>query len=133
MRLSIGCVAFVCLSLPIVVEAVEEDKVLSPAEAIKMVDKQVTVRMVVRSSKNALAKRHEIYLDSEEDFRNEKNLAVVVTEEGAGKFKEAGIDDPAEHFRGKTIRATGTVIRKDDRPRIEIDDPKAILILEPKK
>ncbi|HTU19833.1 MAG TPA: hypothetical protein VMG10_17350 [Gemmataceae bacterium] len=132
MRLVFGCVALFCLALPVVASA-RKDKPLSPAEAIKMVDKEVTVQMVVRSSKNALAKRHEIYLDSEEDFRDEKNLAVVITEEGAANFKEAGIDDPAEHFRGKTIRVTGTVIRKDDRPRIEISDPKAIRLIEPKK
>jgi hypothetical protein len=132
MRLLFGCVVFFGLAIP-VVEAAREDKALSPAEAIKMVDKKVTVQMVVRSSKNALAKRHEIYLDSEEDFRDEKNLAVVITEEGAGKFKDAGIDDPAEHFRDKTIRVTGTVIRKDDRPRIEISDPKAIRAIDPKK
>lgn len=131
MRFAFGCVAL-CLALP-VVEAVEEGKPLTPEEAIKRVDKQVTVQMVVRSSKNALEKRHEIYLDSEADFRDEKNLAVVVTEEGAGKFKDAGIDDPAEHFRGKTIRVTGKVIRKDDRPRIEIDDPKDIRIVEQKR
>ena len=132
MRFVFGGVAFICLVLPLVA-ADKEDKPLSPAEAIKIVDKQVTVQMVVRSSKNALSKRHEIYLDSEEDFRDEKNLAVVITEEGAGKLKDAGIDDPAEHFRGKTIRVTGTVIRKDDRPRIEISDPKNIRAIESKK
>jgi hypothetical protein len=63
MRLVFGCVALFCLAIP-AVEAAREDKVFTPAEAIKMVDKEVTVQMVVRSSKNALAKRHEIYLDS---------------------------------------------------------------------
>jgi DNA/RNA endonuclease YhcR with UshA esterase domain len=128
----IGCVAAICLAVPFV-EAAKEDKPLSPAEAIKMVNKEVTVEMMVRSSKNALAKHHEIYLDSEENFRDEKNLAVVITEDGAGKFKEAGVEDPAEHFRGKTIRVRGTVTLKEERPRIEIDDPKAIKLIEPKK
>ncbi len=132
MRFLSGCVAVFCLVFPLVA-ADQEDKPLSPTEAIKMVGKEVTVQMVVRSSKNALAGRHEIYLDSEEDFRDEKNLAIVITEEGAGKFKEVGIDDPAEHFRGKTIRVTGTVTRKDDRPRIEVSDPKAIRLIEQKK
>jgi hypothetical protein len=131
MRFVSGGIVVFCLALPMVA-ADKEDKPLSPAEAIKIVDKEVTVQLVVRSSKNALAGRHEIYLDSEEDFRDEKNLAVVITEDGAGKFKEAGIDDPAEHFRAKTIRVTGTVIRKDDRPRIEISDPKAIRLIEQK-
>jgi hypothetical protein len=132
MRLVSGYVALFCLVLPLLAAA-KEDKPLTPAEAIKMENKLVTVQMVVRSSKNALGKQHEIYLDSEENFRDEKNLAVVINEEGAGKFKDEGIDDPAEHFRGKTIRVTGTVIRKEDRPRIEITDPKSIRLIEPKK
>lgn len=132
MRYVSGCFLAVCLTVP-VVEAAKEDKPLTPAEAIKMVNKEVTVEMKVRSSKNALAHRHEIYLDSEENFRDEKNLAVVITEEGAGKFKEGGIDDPAAHFRDKTIRVTGTVTLKEDRPRIEIKDPKAIQLIEAKK
>jgi hypothetical protein len=132
MRSMSGCILLVCLAAPIV-KAAKEDQPLTPAEAIKMVNKKVTVEMVVRSSKNALAKRHEIYLDSEENFRDEKNLAVVITEKGAGKFKEAGIEDPAAHFRNKTIRVTGTVILKEKRPRIEIDDPKAIKLVKPNK
>ncbi len=132
MRYVSGCVVAVCLTVPFV-EAAKEEKPLAPAEAIKMVDKEVTVEMVVRSSKNALAQRHEIYLDSEENFRDEKNLAVVITEDGAGKFKDAGIEDPAEHFRGKTIRVTGTVTLKEERPRIEVGDPKAIKLIEAKK
>jgi DNA/RNA endonuclease YhcR with UshA esterase domain len=132
MRYISGLVAAVFLAVP-VVEAAKEEKPLTPAEAIKMVNKEVTVEMVVRASKNALEKRHEIYLDSEENFRDEKNLAVVITEDGAGKFKDDGIDDPAEHFRGKTIRVTGTVTLKDERPRIEISDSKAIKLVEKKK
>jgi DNA/RNA endonuclease YhcR with UshA esterase domain len=127
-----GYFVAVCLALPVVVAA-KEEKPLTPAEAIKMVNKEVTVEMVVRSSKNALEKRHEIYLDSEEDFRDEKNLAVVITEDGASKFRDAGVEDPAEHFRGKTIRVTGTLTLKDDRPRIEVSDPKAIKLIEAQK
>jgi hypothetical protein len=36
------------------------------------------------------------------------------------------IDDPAGHFKGKTIRVQGVVTVKDDRPRIEVDDPQQI-------
>jgi hypothetical protein len=42
------------------------------------------------------------------------------------KFKDKGIADPAEHFRGKTVRATGTVKEVDKLPRIEVADPKQI-------
>jgi hypothetical protein len=42
------------------------------------------------------------------------------------------VDDPAVHFKDKTIRVTGTVIIKEERPRIEVDDPKQIQIVEKK-
>src|SRR5262245_7852528 len=110
----------------------EGTKPLTPAEAIKKVKEKVTVQMEVKAAKNRLEKRGEIYLDSEEDFRDKKTLGVVVTRAGAAKFKKAGIDDPAGHFKGKTIRVTGTVILNEERPRIEVDDPKQIRVVEKK-
>jgi DNA/RNA endonuclease YhcR with UshA esterase domain len=111
----------------------DESKPLSPAEAIKKVNEKVMVEMVVKASKNRLEKRGEIYLDSEQDFRDERNLAIVITKAGAPRFKEAGVDDPAVHFKGKTIQVQGTLIIKDNRPRIEVDDPKQIQIVEKEK
>src|SRR6516164_1818880 len=105
----------------VVIQATADDtKPLTPVEAIKKVNEKVVVEMKVKATKNRLEKRGEIYLDSEEDFRDEKNLEVVVTKTGAAKFKEAGVDDPAVHFKDKTIRVTGTVIIKEERPRIEV-------------
>jgi len=108
------------------------EKPLTPIEAIKKVNEKVLVQMQVRAAKNRLEKRGEIYLDSEENFRDEKNLGIVVTKIGAAKFKEAGVGDPAVHFKDKTIRVRGTVIIKEDRPRIEVDEPKQIQIVEKK-
>jgi hypothetical protein len=111
----------------------EETKPLTPIEATKKVNEKVTVQMLVKATKNRLEKRGEIYLDSEENFKDEKNLGVVVTKTGAAKFKEAGVDDPAVHFKDKTIRVKGTVIINENRLRIEVDDPKEIQIVEPGK
>ena len=110
----------------------EDTKPLTPVEAIKKVNEKVVVEMQVKATKNRLEKRGEIYLDSEADFRDKKNLGIVVTKIGAAKFKEAGVDDPAVHFKDKTIRVTGTVIIKGERPRIEVDDSKQIQIVEKK-
>ena len=110
----------------------KKDKPLTPVEARKKIGEKITVEMEVRAAKNALAKRGEIYLDSEENFRDEKNFAVVVTKTGAESLKAAGIDDPADHFKGKTIRAKGKVSEQDGVPRIEIDDAKQIEIPEKK-
>src|SRR5262245_25519521 len=84
-------------------------KPLSPVEARKKVGEKITVEMTVQAAKDRLENRGEIYLDSELNFRDDKNFAVVITRTGAAKLKEAGIADPAEHFRDKKIRATGVV------------------------
>jgi DNA/RNA endonuclease YhcR with UshA esterase domain len=108
----------------------DEEKPLTPVEARKKVGDKVCVKMEVKTAKDRLEKRGEIYLDALEDFKDEKNFAVVITKKGAASLKERGITDPAEHFRGKTIQATGTVKEVDDVPRIEIDDVKQIKIVE---
>jgi hypothetical protein len=81
--------------------------------------------MLVKAAKNCPL-CSQIFLDSEEDHHEPNNLAVAVTETGAARFKEARIDDPALHFKGKTIRVTGVVTLKDNRPQIEVDDPGQI-------
>jgi hypothetical protein len=107
-------------------------KPLAPEEAGKRVGKEVTVEMVVRASKDRLARRKEIYLDSTTDHTDAKNLAAVITAAGAAKLKEAGIADPASHFKGKTIRVTGKVTLKNKEPRIEVNDPKQIEVVKKK-
>src|SRR5437879_11568148 len=115
----------------VAVQATTDDtRPLTPVEAIKKVNEEVTVQMLVKATKNRLEKRGEIYLDSEADFRDEKNLGVVVTKTGAAKYKEVGVNDPAVHFKDKTVRVKGTVLLKEGRPRIEVDDPKQIQIVE---
>lgn len=104
---------------------------LPAIEARNHVGKECTFQMKVKASKNA-AKRKTYFLDSEEDFHDASNLSVVISYDHADKFREAGIDDPAEHFRDKTIRVTGKVIEEDDQIRIRIEDPKKIEIIEPK-
>jgi hypothetical protein len=107
-----------------------EDRPLTPVEARKKVGEKVTVEMTVRAAKDRLEKRGEIYLDAEPDFKDEKNFAVVITRAGAASLKEKGVPDPAAHFKDRKIRASGTVKKVDDIPRIEIDDAKQIKLVE---
>jgi DNA/RNA endonuclease YhcR with UshA esterase domain len=109
-----------------------ENKPLTPVEARKKIGEKITVEMTIQAAKDRLENRGEIYLDSEEDFRDEKNFAVVITREGAASLKTAGIDNPADHFKDKKIQATGTVKEVDSVPRIEIDDAKQIHLVEKK-
>ena len=94
---------------------------ISAPEARTRINEQVTVEMVVKAAKNC-QRCSLMFLDSEEDHHDPKNFAVAVTETGKGKFREVKIDDPAGHFKGRTIRVTGKVIVKDNQPQIEVDE-----------
>ena|SRR6266540_3947252 len=105
---------------------------LSPLEAVSRVNEQVTVEMLVKAAKNC-PHCSQIFLDSEEDHHDPNNMAVAVTATGAARLKGARIDDPARHFQGKIIRVQGVVTLKDNRPQIEVDDPRQIEVVETKK
>jgi DNA/RNA endonuclease YhcR with UshA esterase domain len=107
-----------------------DEKPLGPADARKKVGREVTVQMAVRAAKDRLEKRGEVYLDAEDDFKSEKNFAVVITRKGAKSLAEAGVARPAEHFKGKTIRARGKVKEVEGVPRIEIDDARQISVVK---
>jgi hypothetical protein len=94
---------------------------ISPVEAINHLNEPVTVEMLVKRTKSCTCSS-QFFLDCEDDKRDPKNLGLVVTTAGAAKYKNAGIDDPAEHFHSKMLRVRGIVILKDGRPCIEIDD-----------
>jgi DNA/RNA endonuclease YhcR with UshA esterase domain len=121
------CLISLVLLLPAVIAA-EADKPLTPVEARKQIGKEITVQMEVKAAKDRLEKRGEIYLDSEEDFKDEKNFAVVIMKKGAESLKDAGIPHPAEHYMGKTITAKGVVKEVDGVPRVEVDEAKQLMI-----
>jgi hypothetical protein len=121
-----------CLTLPFLAQASTPDvRPLTPAEAIQKVGEVVTVEMTVRASKNALEKRGEIYLDSESDFHDAKNLAAVISRDGAASFREAGVEDPAAHFKERVIRVSGKLILVEGRPRIDVHVATQIVLVEP--
>src|SRR3954468_1398555 len=94
---------------------------MNAVEAINRVNESVTVGMLVQRTKCCTGSR-QVFLDSEANHRDPKNPGVMVTEGGRAKFAEAGIADPTAHYKGKTIRVRGVVIRKEERPYIEVDD-----------
>lgn len=109
-------------------ESQSEPKTIRPEQARDHAGQLCEVTMPVRSSKNA--RRHRlIYLDSEEDFRDEKNLGILIDEAATETFQENGIEDPSRHYRGKTIRVTGKVFLRDDRPYITVDEPAQISLV----
>ena len=126
----------ICLAVLLLCSAgvtADEPKAVTPAEAIKQIGQpKVLVEMVVKKAKDRLEKRGIVFLDSEDDFKDEKNLGVAISAEAAAKFKEKGINDPATHFEGKTIRVRGCVMRFEERPYLPVHDPDQITIVEKK-
>jgi hypothetical protein len=98
---------------------------ITPAEAIKKIGEKVTVKMEVKSVGRGQSGVY--FLNSEDNFRTESNLTLFISNTVAPKFKQAGIDDPAEHFKGKKIQANGTVKLYRNRPEIVIEDPKQLV------
>jgi len=88
--------------LVVFIAAAQETKPLSPVTARKKVGEKITVEMTVQAAKDRLEVRGEIYLDSETDFRDEKNFAVVITKTGAASRKRQSL--------GRIIRAKERLI-----------------------
>src|SRR5690349_18497388 len=79
---------------------------LTPDEALKRVDQKVTVAMQVKSTGGNTAR----YLNSEADFRNERNFAIFIPNIALAAFKQAGVEDPGVYYKDKTIVVSGTVV-----------------------
>lgn len=101
---------------------------LSAVEAINRVNESVTVEMVVQRTKSC-TKFSKVFLDSEANHHDLKNLGVIITEAAMAKFGESGIRDPTAHFKGRTIRVHGVVIHKENRPYLEVNDPSQIEVV----
>ena len=117
---------FLCLSF---VVAEDPPKPVGPAEAAKQVNEEVTLQMEVKS---AALREGVCFLNSEEDFKDAKNFTVFIDKEALAKFKEARIEDPAAHFKGKTIQVKGKVTLYRERPEIKLSGPEAIKVVEKK-
>lgn len=109
------------------VQAAEEPVPITTAEAAKRVDKEVTLKMEVKSA----TLRGEVgFLNSEKNFKDEKNFTIFLGSKTLDKFKDAKIDDPAAHFKGKTVIVKGKVTLHMDKPQIILDGPASIKIVE---
>jgi DNA/RNA endonuclease YhcR with UshA esterase domain len=104
------------------------DKAIAPAEAAKKVNEKVTVEMEVKSTGGKEAN----FLNSEADYKDAKNFTVFIPEAALEKFKKAKIDDPKTHYKGKTVRVTGTVTLYREKPQIKVEDPTQIEVVEKK-
>lgn len=123
-------VAFMALLLCVnALGADETVKTIGPDEAAGRVDQLVTLKMQVKSA----ALRNELcFLNSEENYRDDKNFTVFIGREAMAKFKEAKIPDPAARYKGKTIVVRGKVTLHREKPQIAVTGPDQIKVLETK-
>ena len=123
-------VALVMAFVPVVaLTAGDDGKPITPEAAAKKVNEKCTVEMKVAS----VGKGKDVFfLNSKEDFKDKDNFTVFLSKEGVEDLKKAKIEDPAVHFKGKTIRATGTVKLYKDRPEIVVDKAEQIKLVEGK-
>jgi hypothetical protein len=103
----------------------QEARPLTAAEALTKVDQKVTVAMDVKSTGGKTAR----FLNSETDFRVEKNFAVFIPNIALAEFKKAGIEDPGEYYKGKSIIATGNVEISQNRPQLRVEGPAQITVV----
>ena len=104
------------------------DGVLSPADALKKkAGDEVTVQFAVEGGRVVGTR---ILLNSDKDFKSEKNFTVVVNDKAlTGKLDKATFDT----FKGKTIRAKGKHSTFQEKLQIQVSDEKDIEIVEVKK
>lgn len=94
-------------------------------EAKDHVGETITVAMTVKHAKDA-THEESVFLDSEADYKDPKNLAVTIPYKYVPLFKHAGNADLVSRYEGRAIRVTGKVVREKDQIRIRVTDPKQI-------
>ena len=120
---------FALCSIPALVVAAAENGPLTPAEAAKKINEKVVVKFEVKSSGG----RDNRYLNSEEDYKDAKNFTILISKDDMEKFKKRGIEKPEDHFKGKVIEVTGTVLLVKEKPQIRVEDPDKIKIIPQEK
>ena len=69
------------------------------------------------------------FLNSRANHRDKGNFTAVIFASGLAKFAEAGVADPAGHFKDKTIRVTGRIDLHREQPQIKVTLPEQIEVL----
>ncbi|QDT55552.1 hypothetical protein Pan44_35960 [Caulifigura coniformis] len=106
-------------------------KSIAADQARKHVGDRVTVQFKVLHTK-AAKEPDRVYLDSEKDYRDPRNLGVLIEADALPSFAKVGIKNPAAHYDGKTIRITGNLFLRDDNVFIRAKAPGDIKIVDDK-
>lgn len=127
----LGCCLLLCL-VPWALSADDKPPRIKAEEARQHVNKKVEVVFEVKGSKHS-AKRKTVYLDSEADFHDKKNLGIAISEKGMSSLKQKrNVDAPADYYRGKQIQVVGVVVIEEERAYIKVDDAEQLDLFQEK-
>jgi len=102
---------------------------MTPGDAATKVGEKVTVEFAVKNT-GATRDKSRVFLNSAE-FREKDNFTIVLDmKKLESRLKDAKIDDPQTHYKGKTVRVTGTVSLFRDSPQIVVEEMNQIEVVK---
>jgi alkaline phosphatase D len=113
--------------LTAVPKIVESGNPLTADEIKKRTNQKVTLELTVQATGMSATL---LFLNSALDRKDQDNFTVVLEKAAVDAYKNMGVASPLEHFKGKTLRVTGTLSLYREAPQIKVDDPKQIEIVE---
>lgn len=109
--------------------AVAEAPAIDASEAMEHVGAECVVEMVVQAGR-LLEDKNMCFLNSRKDRRDADNFTVVIFRAGLERFREADVENPADHFLERTIRVRGAVAEHKGQAQIVVEDPEQIELVE---
>jgi len=109
-----------------------QENAITPAEAAKMIDKDVLLEMKVESSSMDKNKSN-MFLNSKSSFKDAGNFTVVVRAGANEKLKDRHkFKDAPKFFKDKTIQVKGKVSTYNDKPQMVVDGSAQLTVIEEK-
>ena len=122
----------IVLMLCLAITSFIQEKAITPAEAAKMIDKDVLLEMKVESSSMDKNKSN-MFLNSKASFKDAGNFTVVVRAGANEKLKDKHkFKDAPKFFKDKTIQVKGKVSTYNDKPQIVVDGSAQLTVVEEK-
>ena len=122
----------IVLMLCLAITSFIQENAITPAEAAKMIDKDVLLEMKVESSSMDKNKSN-MFLNSKASFKDAGNFTVVVRAGANEKLKDKHkFKDAPKFFKDKTIQVKGKVSTYNDKPQIVVDGSAQLTVIEEK-
>jgi serine/threonine-protein kinase len=109
------------------VDAVTVLEPVKPEDAESAVGKVAAVPFTVKSGRPT-ADGGRFYLNSEDDYRSEKNFSAMLTERCQQRLREQGVENILREYQGRPMIALGVVrlVKKGTRPQIDVVFPQQL-------